>query len=164
MSLAQMLSGVVCLMFYDSDWGVSWWSIELMRRSLYWYRIVNVVHGVLVSVFYIVVSLHVFKYWVRINLSRRMLVVSLGIVWILLLFAVTFLGYGVTGGIMGYWAIRVILNLIKACVWIGVRAWTCLVGDSLLLGPMLLKGLWYSMDGHRLWCHYLYTLIYSCCT
>lgn len=111
----QILSGVFLAMHFQPHVDFAFNSVEHIMRSVNNGWIVRYIHANVASFFFICVYAHVARgiYYGSFK-SPRVLVWSIGVVILILMMGIAFLGYVLPFGQMSYWGATVITNLLSA--------------------------------------------------
>ncbi len=136
--VVQIVTGIVLAMHYVPSIDSAFASLQRIRRDVPWGWLIQPIHAVGASMFFLAVYIHMFRglYYGSYKAPREVLWI-LGCVIYLLMVATGFLGYSLPWGQMSFWAATVITNLIGAIPWIGesVRDW--LMGGFSIGDPTL---------------------------
>lgn len=111
----QILSGAFLAMHYQAHVDFAFNSVEHIMRDVNSGYILRYVHANVASFFFIFVYMHVARglYYGSYK-SPRILVWSLGVIILILMMAIAFLGYVLPYGQMSLWGATVITNLLSA--------------------------------------------------
>ncbi|HRD77564.1 MAG TPA: cytochrome b N-terminal domain-containing protein, partial [Hyphomicrobiaceae bacterium] len=120
MLVAQIITGIVLAMHYVPHADMAFNSVQLLRRNVNYGWLIQSVHAVGASMFFIAVYIHMFRglYYGSYKAPREILWI-LGVVIYLLMMATGFLGYTLPWGQMSYWGVTVITNLFSAIPFVG---------------------------------------------
>jgi ubiquinol-cytochrome c reductase cytochrome b subunit len=136
--VAQIVTGIVLAMHYAPSIGDAFASVQRIRRDVPWGWLIQPMHAVGASMFFLAVYIHMFRglYYGSYKAPREVLWI-LGCVIYLLMVATAFLGYSLPWGQMSFWAATVITNLLGALPVIGpaIRDW--LMGGFAIDNPTL---------------------------
>lgn len=118
--IIQILTGVFLAMHYTPSVDLAFISVEHIMRDVNYGWLIRYVHANTASFFFIFVYLHIGRglYYGSYK-SPRVLVWSIGVVILILMMAIAFLGYVLPYGQMSLWGATVITNLLSAIPWIG---------------------------------------------
>jgi ubiquinol-cytochrome c reductase cytochrome b subunit len=113
--IIQILSGAFLAMHYQAHVDFAFDSVEHIMRDVNSGYILRYVHANVASFFFIFVYMHVARglYYSSYK-SPRVLVWSIGVIILILMMAVAFLGYVLPYGQMSLWGATVITNLLSA--------------------------------------------------
>nr|QHQ98669.1 apocytochrome b [Rhynchopus humris] len=119
MYILQVGSGILMVMMYAST-EASFVLLDSIGRDGTYVWVVRVVHSTSASMVFIAMYLHVVRAWCYgITSAVYILVWVLGIVIWLLMMGIGFLGYVLPWGLMSFWALTVITNLITVIPLVG---------------------------------------------
>ncbi|CAO1639636.1 unnamed protein product (mitochondrion) [Sympodiomycopsis kandeliae] len=118
--IVQILTGVFLAMHYTPSVDLAFVSVEHIMRDVNFGWLIRYLHANTASFFFIFVYLHIGRglYYGSYK-SPRTLVWSIGVVILILIIAIAFLGYVLPYGQMSLWGATVITNLLSAIPWIG---------------------------------------------
>ena len=113
--VAQIITGVILAMHYNSSDVAAFNSIEHIRRDVNFGWLLRNMHAVGASMFFIAVYIHIFRglFYGSYKAPREVLWI-LGVIILLLMMATAFLGYTLPWGQMSFWGVTVITNLFSA--------------------------------------------------
>ncbi len=113
--IIQILSGAFLAMHYQAHVDFAFNSVEHIMRDVNSGYILRYVHANVASFFFIFVYMHVARglYYSSYK-SPRVLVWSIGVIILVLMMAIAFLGYVLPYGQMSLWGATVITNLLSA--------------------------------------------------
>lgn len=113
--IIQILSGAFLAMHYQAHVDFAFNSVEHIMRDVNSGYILRYVHANVASFFFIFVYMHVARglYYSSYK-SPRILVWSIGVIILILMMAIAFLGYVLPYGQMSLWGATVITNLLSA--------------------------------------------------
>jgi ubiquinol-cytochrome c reductase cytochrome b subunit len=113
--IIQILSGAFLAMHYQANVDFAFNSVEHIMRDVNSGYIIRYVHANVASFFFIFVYMHVARglYYSSYK-SPRILVWSIGVIILILMMAIAFLGYVLPYGQMSLWGATVITNLLSA--------------------------------------------------
>nr|UYG49292.1 apocytochrome b [Rhizoctonia sp.] len=116
----QILTGAFLAMHYCPSVDMAFISVEHIMRDVNYGWAVRYTHANTASFFFIFVYLHIGRglYYGSYR-SPRVLTWSIGVVILVLMMAIAFLGYVLPYGQMSLWGATVITNLLSAIPWIG---------------------------------------------
>lgn len=120
MLVVQIISGIVLAMHYTPHAGLAFDSVELFRRDANFGWLIQNIHMVGASMFFIAVYIHMFRgmYFGSYKAPRELLWI-LGLVIYLLMMATGFFGYVLPWGQMSFWGATVITNFFSAIPYVG---------------------------------------------
>lgn len=123
MLIVQIVSGIVVAMHYTPHVDLAWESVKLMRRDEPYGDIIQNIHMVGASMFFLAAYMHIFRglYYGSYKAPREILWI-LGVVIFLLMMATAFLGYALRWGQMSFWGVEVITNFFSAIPFVGDEA------------------------------------------
>lgn len=118
--IIQILTGVFLAMHYTPSVDLAFVSVEHIMRDVNYGWLIRYLHANTASFFFIFVYLHIGRglYYGSYK-SPRVLLWSIGVVILVLMMAIAFLGYVLPYGQMSLWGATVITNLLSAIPWIG---------------------------------------------
>ncbi len=118
--IIQILTGVFLAMHYTPSVDLAFISVEHIMRDVNYGWLIRYLHANTASFFFIFVYLHIGRglYYGSYK-SPRTLLWSIGVIILVLMMAIAFLGYVLPYGQMSLWAATVITNLLSAIPWIG---------------------------------------------
>jgi ubiquinol-cytochrome c reductase cytochrome b subunit len=140
--VAQVVTGIVLAMHYNSTAVDAFNSVDRIRRDVNFGWLIQPIHAVGGSMFFLAVYLHMFRgiYYGSYRAPREILWI-LGVFIFLAMMATAFMGYALPWGQMSFWAVTVITNLFSSL-------------DQLIpgLGTSIVQWLWggYSVSGTTL--------------
>ena len=113
--LTQIVSGIVLAMHYTPHVDLAFDSVEHIRRDVKWGWLIQPIHAVGGSMFFLAVYIHMFRsmYYGSYKAPREILWI-LGVLIFLVMMATAFMGYSLVWGQMSFWAVTVITNLFSA--------------------------------------------------
>lgn len=116
----QIATGVILAMHYTPNVDLRFISVEHIMRDVNYGWMIRYIHANVASFFFIFVYLHVARglYYGSYK-SPRVLLWSIGVVILILMMAIAFLGYVLPYGQMSLWGATVITNMLSAIPWIG---------------------------------------------
>ena len=111
----QILTGIVLAMHYTAHVDMAFESVEHIMRDVNYGWLLRYMHANGASMFFIAVYIHIFRglYYGSYK-SPREILWMLGVVILLLMMAIAFMGYVLLWGQMSFWAATVITNLFSA--------------------------------------------------
>ncbi len=116
----QLFTGIFLTMFYKVGDTTSFDSVEFIRREISYGWLIQYLHSVGASAFFVVVYLHMYRAMMYGSYkSPRELLWLFGMFIYLALMAEAFMGYVLPWGNMSYWAAQVIINLFSTIPVIG---------------------------------------------
>jgi len=118
--IIQILTGVFLAMHYTPSVDLAFVSVEHIMRDVNYGWLIRYLHANTASFFFIFVYLHIGRglYYGSYK-SPRTLPWSIGVIMLVLMMAIAFLGYVLPYGQMSLWGATVITNLLSAIPWIG---------------------------------------------
>jgi quinol-cytochrome oxidoreductase complex cytochrome b subunit len=138
MLCVQLFSGILLACFYVAHGNVSFDLIENLMRSVDSLWLLRFFHANGASLFFLFVYIHLFRglYYGSYGYPRTP-VWNIGVLMMLLLIAIAFMGYVLPWGQMSFWAATVITNIFSVVPYIGpdLVIWICggpTVGSVLL--------------------------------
>lgn len=126
----QLVTGIFLAMHYKADSGLAFDSIQHIMRDVSYGWLLRYMHSTGASAFFIVVYVHMARtlYYGSYRAPRELMWWT-GQVLLLLLMAISFMGYLLPWGQMSYWGAAVITNLFRATPFIGDQVVIWLRGD-----------------------------------
>ncbi|HEY5994792.1 MAG TPA: cytochrome b/b6 [Gallionellaceae bacterium] len=126
----QLVTGVFLAMHYKADAGLAFDSIQHIMRDVNYGWLLRYMHSTGASAFFVVVYVHMARtlYYGSYRAPRELLWWT-GQVLLLLLMAISFMGYLLPWGQMSFWGAAVITNLFRATPFIGDQVVIWLRGD-----------------------------------
>ena len=118
--IIQIVTGVTLAMHYTPSVDLAFISVEHIMRDVNYGWLIRYLHANVASFFFIFVYLHIGRglYYGSYK-SPRTLPWSIGVIMLVLMIAIAFLGYVLPYGQMSLWGATVITNLLSAIPWIG---------------------------------------------
>ena len=138
-NLAIMIAtGVFLAMNYSANTTLAFDSVERIMRDVNYGWLLRYVHANGASMFFIIVYIHMFRglYYGSYKKPRELLWM-IGVVILLLMMAIAFMGYVLPWGQMSYWGATVITNLFSAIPVVGDSVVTWLWGGFSVDNPTL---------------------------
>jgi ubiquinol-cytochrome c reductase cytochrome b subunit len=116
----QIVTGIILAMHYTPNVDLAFVSVEHIMRDVNYGWMIRYIHANVASFFFIFVYLHIGRglYYGSYK-SPRVLPWSIGVVILVLMMAVAFLGYVLPYGQMSLCGATVITNMLSAIPWIG---------------------------------------------
>jgi len=116
----QIVTGVILAMHYTPNVDLAFVSVEHIMRDVNYGWMIRYIHANVASFFFIFVYLHIGRglYYGSYK-SPRTIVWSIGVIILVLMMAIAFLGYVLPYGQMSLWGATVITNMLSAIPWIG---------------------------------------------
>ena len=113
--LTQIVTGIVLAMNYVPNVAMAFDSIEHIRRDVNWGWLIQPIHAVGASMFFLAVYIHMFRglYFGSYKAPREVLWI-LGMLIYLLMMATAFMGYALVWGERSFWGVTVITSLFGA--------------------------------------------------
>ncbi len=118
--VTQIVTGIILAMHYTPHVDLAFGSLQHIKRDVNWGWLIQPIHAVGASMFFIAVYIHIFRglYYGSYKAPREILWM-LGVVILLLMMATAFMGYVLPWGQMSFWGATVITNLFSAIPWVG---------------------------------------------
>ena len=118
--IIQIVTGVTLAMHYTPSVDLAFISVEHIMRDVNYGWLIRYLHANVASFFFIFVYLHIGRgmYYGSYK-APRTLPWSIGVIMLVLMMAIAFLGYVLPYGQMSLWGATVITNLLSAIPWIG---------------------------------------------
>ena len=138
MLMVQIITGVVLAMHYTPHVDMAFNSVEHIRRDVNYGHLIQRMHAVGASMFFIAVYIHIFRgmYFGSYKAPREVLWM-IGVLILLVMMATAFLGYVLPWGQMSFWGAKVITNLFSAVPFFGDSIVTWLWGGFSVDNPTL---------------------------
>lgn len=116
----QIVTGVLLAIHYTPSVDLAFISVEHIMRDVNYGWLLRYLHANGASFFFIFVYLHVARglYYGSYR-SPRVLLWSIGVIILVLMIGIAFLGYVLPYGQMSLWGATVITNMLSAIPWIG---------------------------------------------
>jgi ubiquinol-cytochrome c reductase cytochrome b subunit len=116
----QIVTGVILAMHYTPNVDLAFVSVEHIMRDVNYGWMIRYIHANVASFFFIFVYLHIGRglYYGSYK-SPRAITWSIGVIILVLMMAIAFLGYVLPYGQMSLWGATVITNMLSAIPWIG---------------------------------------------
>jgi ubiquinol-cytochrome c reductase cytochrome b subunit len=113
--VAQIVTGVILAMHYTASVDTAFNSVQHIRRDVNYGWLIQPMHAVGASMFFVAVYLHIFRglYYGSYKAPREILWI-LGVFILLAMMATAFLGYTLPWGQMSFWGATVITNLFSS--------------------------------------------------
>jgi len=116
----QIVTGVLLAMHYTPNVDLAFISVEHIMRDVNYGWMIRYIHANVASFFFIFVYLHIARgLYFGSYKSPRILVWSIGVIMLVLMMGIAFLGYVLPYGQMSLWGATVITNMLSAVPWIG---------------------------------------------
>ncbi len=138
-NLAIMIAtGVFLAMNYTANTSMAFDSVERIMRDVNYGWLLRYAHANGASMFFIIVYIHIFRgmYYGSYKKPRELLWM-IGVVLLLLMMAIAFMGYVLPWGQMSYWGATVITNLFSAIPLVGDSVVSWLWGGFSVDNPTL---------------------------
>lgn len=116
--LVQILTGLFLSFHYISYSDLSFFSVLHIRRDVWWGWLIRFAHINGASIFFFLIYFHIARGIFFFRFVHKIVWLS-GVFILLLLIAISFLGYVLPWGQMSYWAVAVITNLFSVVPIIG---------------------------------------------
>jgi ubiquinol-cytochrome c reductase cytochrome b subunit len=138
MLVAQIVTGIVLAMHYTPQANLAFDSVEFIRRDVNGGRIIQSLHAVGASMFFVALYIHIFRglFFGSYKAPREILWI-LGVILFLLAMATAFMGYVLPWGQMSFWAAAVITNIFAAIPVVGEPILQLLRGGFAVDNPTL---------------------------
>ena len=138
MLVVQIVTGIVLVMHYTPHVDLAFASKELITRDVNYGWLIQKMHEVGASMFFIAVYIHMFRgmYFGSYKAPREVLWM-IGVVIYLIMMATAFMGYVLPWGQMSFWGAKVITNLFSAIPFVGPSITTWLWGGFSVDNPTL---------------------------
>ena len=116
----QIITGITLAMHYTPNIDLAFISVEHIMRDVHYGWLIRYLHANVASFFFIFVYLHIGRglYYGSYK-SPRAITWSIGVIILILMMAIAFLGYVLPYGQMSLWGATVITNMLSAIPWIG---------------------------------------------
>ncbi|MEO1206135.1 MAG: cytochrome b N-terminal domain-containing protein [Pseudomonadota bacterium] len=113
--VAQIVTGIVLAMHYNATEVAAFSSVDNIRRNVNYGWMIQSMHAVGASMFFVAVYLHIFRglYYGSYKAPREILWM-LGVFILLAMMAAAFMGYALPWGQMSFWGVTVITNLFSS--------------------------------------------------
>nr|UTM92262.1 cytochrome b [Bolbosoma capitatum] len=115
----QVVSGLILSLFYTVGVDGSFWSVVYIMQDVGYGWVVRFIHSSGVSVFFICLYLHTFRGLIYGSFSKVGVWLS-GLVILLMVMGISFLGYVLPWGSMSYWGMTVVTSMFGAVPYVGV--------------------------------------------
>lgn len=117
----QIVTGVLLAMHYTPSVDLAFVSVEHIIRDVNFGWLLRYIHANVASFFFIFVYAHIGRglYYGSYK-APRTLPWSIGVIILVLMMGIAFLGYVLPYGQMSLWGATVITNMLSAVPWIGV--------------------------------------------
>jgi ubiquinol-cytochrome c reductase cytochrome b subunit len=131
--IVQLISGLFLAMFYTPHMDMTFASIDFIMREVNYGWFVRYIHSNGASMFFIAIYAHLFRslFYGSYVKPRELLWLS-GIILLLLLMAIAFLGYVLPWGQMSFWGATVITSMFTIIPIAGDRIVECLWGGFIV--------------------------------
>jgi len=116
----QIVTGIILAMHYTPNVDLAFVSVEHIMRDVNYGWMIRYIHANVASFFFVFVYLHIGRglYYGSYK-SPRVMVWSIGVIILVLMMGIAFLGYVLPYGQMSLWGATVITNMLSAIPWIG---------------------------------------------
>ncbi|MEM1370649.1 MAG: cytochrome b N-terminal domain-containing protein [Pseudomonadota bacterium] len=113
--IAQIVTGIVLAMHYSATEATAFSSVDNIRRNVNYGWMIQSMHAVGASMFFIAVYIHMFRglYYGSYKAPREILWM-IGVFILLAMMAAAFMGYALVWGQMSFWGVTVITNLFSS--------------------------------------------------
>ena len=120
MLVVQIVTGIILAMHYTPNVSMAFDSVEHIRRDVNGGRIIQAVHTVGASMFFVAVYIHMGRnlYFGSYKAPREVLWI-LGVLLYVLMVTTAFMGYVLPWGQMSFWAATVITNIVGSVPVVG---------------------------------------------
>ena len=136
--LVMIATGVFLAMNYDPNAANAFDSVQRIMRDVNYGWLIRYVHANGASMFFIIVYVHIFRgFYYGSYKKPRELLWMIGVVLLLLMMAIAFMGYVLPWGQMSYWGATVITNLFSAIPVVGTAVVQWLWGGFNVANPTL---------------------------
>ena len=115
----QIVTGVLLAMHYQPSVAMAFASVEHIMRDVSYGWMTRYIHANGASLFFIVVYLHVARGLYYGSYKVLTATWSLGVIMLILMMGIAFLGYVLPYGQMSLWGATVITSMLSAIPWIG---------------------------------------------
>jgi len=116
----QIVTGVLLAMHYTPNVDLAFVSVEHIMRDVNFGWLIRYTHANVASFFFIFVYGHIgWNLYYGSYKSPRVLPWSIGVIMLVLMMGIAFLGYVLPYGQMSLWGATVITNMLSAIPWIG---------------------------------------------
>lgn len=138
--IVQIVTGIVLAMHYVPHVDHAFASVQHIKRDVNYGWLMQAIHANGASMFFIAVYIHIFRglYYGSYKSPREVLWM-LGVVILLLMMAIAFMGYVLPWGQMSFWGATVITNLFSAIPFVGESIVTWLWGGFSVDQPTLTR-------------------------
>jgi ubiquinol-cytochrome c reductase cytochrome b/c1 subunit len=138
MLVVQIITGIVLVMHFTPHVDMAFASKELITRDVNYGWLIQKMHEVGASMFFIAVYIHMFRgmYYGSYKAPREVLWM-IGVIIYLIMMATAFMGYVLPWGQMSFWGAKVITNLFSAIPFFGKAITTWLWGGYSVDNPTL---------------------------
>jgi len=134
----QIATGIFLAMHYVPNTGLAFSSVEHIMRDVNNGWLIRYAHANGASMFFILIYLHVARgLYFGSYTKPRVMLWSVGVVILILLIVIAFLGYVLPWGQMSFWGATVITNLLSAIPWVGNDIVTFIWGSFCVENPTL---------------------------
>lgn len=134
----QILTGLFLTFHYTSYARESFTSIVSIIREIWSGWVIRFIHMNGASIFFLFIYLHLFRGMFYMRAANKKLWTS-GVAILILLIAISFLGYVLPWGQISYWAVAVITNLLSVIPFIGNEVVTWIWGGFSVRNPTLTR-------------------------
>ncbi|MGH1426750.1 MAG: cytochrome b [Arenicella sp.] len=133
MLVMQIVTGIFLTMHYKPDANLAFASVEYIRRDVPFGWLIQGLHAVGASAFFLIVYLHMFRGLIYgSHRQPRELVWLIGCVIFVALMAEAFMGYLLPWGNMSYWGAQVIISLFDVIPYFGPALTEWIRGDFVI--------------------------------
>ena len=133
MLVMQIVTGIFLTMHYKPDANLAFASVEYIRRDVPFGWLIQGLHAVGASAFFLIIYLHMFRGLIYgSHRQPRELVWLIGCVIFVALMAEAFMGYLLPWGNMSYWGAQVIISLFDVIPYFGPALTEWIRGDFVI--------------------------------
>ncbi|ESR23169.1 cytochrome b [Lutibaculum baratangense] len=138
MLVVQIISGVVLAMHYTPHVDRAFESVEMIMRDVNYGWLIRYIHANGASMFFVAVYIHLARglYYGSYKAPREVLW-GIGVIILILMMAIAFMGYVLPWGQMSFWGATVITNLFSAIPLVGAPIVEWLWGGFAVGNPTL---------------------------
>jgi len=133
----QLISGILLRTFYLRGWDMAFSSVVFIENETWGGHIIRLAHSMGASFIFLFVYIHLFRGLIN-SRPRNKILWSSGVLILLVLMALRFLGYILPIGQMSFWGATVITNLFRVIPFVGQTLTTLIWGDF-SVGPSTLS-------------------------
>jgi quinol-cytochrome oxidoreductase complex cytochrome b subunit len=134
----QIVTGIILAMHYTPNVAMAFDSVEHIRRDVNGGRIIQAVHAVGASMFFVALYIHMFRgLFYGSYKAPREIIWILGVLIFILTVATAFMGYILPWGQMSFWGATVISNIFSAIPVVGENIKQLVLGGFAVGNPTL---------------------------